>query len=119
MHISLGSWTTPEDLPDDYYSRLTLGHRLPVMVTEGGWSSRTVSDVITSPEMQRRYVVREAQLLDRVDAAGWFQLTFTDLDTSVWPPGIVPFAYNGLVDSSLAAKPALAPWDSLFARPRR
>jgi hypothetical protein len=54
-----------------------------------------------------------------VDAAGWFQLTFTDLDTSAWPSGIIPFAYNGLVDSTLSPKPALAPWDSLFARPRR
>ncbi len=115
----LGSWMRPEDLPDDYYSRLTQGHPLPVMVTEGGWSSRTVSDVVTTPEMQRRYIVREAQLLDRADAAGWFQLTFTDLDTSAWPPGIVPFAYNGLVDSTLAPKPALAPWDSLFSRRRR
>ena len=115
----LGNWPSPEALPDDYYSRLTLGHPMKVMVTEGGWSSRTVSSVVTTPAMQRRYIVREAQLLGHADAAGWFQLTFTDLDPTVYPPGIGPFAYNGLVDSTLAAKPALAAWDSLFALPRR
>jgi hypothetical protein len=114
----LGGWATPQDLPDDYYARLVQGTALPVIVTEGGWSSTTVSPVVTSPEMQRQYIIREAQLLDRAPALGWFQLTFTDLDLSYFPPAVAPFAYNGLVNVSLGPKPALAPWDSVFARPR-
>jgi hypothetical protein len=49
-----------------------------------------------------------------------FQLTFTDLDvTSIpQPPGsILPlFAALGMVDTQLRPKPALAVWDSLYAR---
>jgi hypothetical protein len=49
------------------------------------------------------------------------QLTFTDLDLSVLtlPPGsILPlFGHLGLVDSALKAKPALAAWDAVVARP--
>jgi len=113
----LAGYATPQDLPDDYYSRLVLGTALPVIVTEGGWSSTTVSSVVTSPALQRQYIVCEAQLLDRMTAKGWFQLTFTDLDLTAFPPGVAPFAYNGLVDVNLSPKPALAPWDSVFARP--
>ena len=114
----LAGFAQPEDLPLDYYSRIVQGQSLPVIVTEGGWSSVTVSSTSTTPAMQRRYIVREAQLIDQVTALGWFQLTFTDLDLAVWPPGIQPFAYLGLVDTNLNPKPALSPWDSLFARPR-
>ena len=111
----LASFARPEDLPIDYYARVVQGHVIPVMVTEGGWSSTTVSSTATTPAMQRRYIVRHAQLLDQVSTIGWFQLTFTDLDLSVWPPGIAPFAYLGLVDTNLNPKPALSAWDSLFA----
>jgi hypothetical protein len=115
----LAGWARPEDLPDDYYARLRGGRSIPVLVTEGGWSSRTVSSVVTDPAMQRRYIVRHARLLDGVRAAGWYQLTFTDLDLAAWPASIAPFAFNGLVDSALAAKPALGAWDSVRALPRR
>ena len=115
----LAGFADPDSLPDDYYSRIVLGTTLPVIVTEGGWSSTTVSSTITSPSMQGRYIIREARLLDHTAAIGWFQITFTDLDLATWPAGIAPFAYNGLVDTDLHAKPALAAWDSVFARPRR
>ena len=113
----LAGFAQPEDLPLDYYSRIVRGLTLPVIVTEGGWSSVTVSSTATTPAMQRRYIVRQAQLIDQVTALGWFQLTFTDLDLAVWPPQVAPFAYLGLVDTNLNPKPALAPWDSLFRRP--
>lgn len=117
----LVGWATPEEIPIDYYSRLVSGRSVPVMVTEGGWSSRTVNATPTSAELQRRYIVRHAQLLDHANASGWYQLTFTDLELSSggWPAGLWPFAYHGLVDSALTPKAALAPWDSVFARPRR
>jgi hypothetical protein len=114
----LAGFADPDSLPDDYYARIVSGTSLPVIVTEGGWSSTTVSSTVTSPAMQRRYIIREAQLLDHTHALGWFQLTFTDLDLATWPAGIEPFAYNGLVDIDLHPKPALAPWDSVFTRPR-
>src|SRR5262249_20760058 len=114
----LAGFAQPEDLPIDYYSRIVQGLSLPVIITEGGWSSVTVSSTATTPAMQRRYIVRQAQLVDQVTALGWFQLTFTDLDLSAWPSGVAPFAYLGLVDTDLNPKPALSAWDSLFARPK-
>jgi hypothetical protein len=56
-------------------------------------------------------------MLDTSRAAGWFQLTFTDLDVAAWPAGIAPFASLGLVDVSLKPKAALEAWDAAFARP--
>jgi hypothetical protein len=77
--------------------------------------------VTSSPQEQARYLVRQAALLDSARAIAVFQLTFTDLDLSAVtvPPGsILPlFAHLGLVDSALGPKPALAEWDSAFARP--
>ena len=112
----------PEDLPLDYYSRLVEGRSVPVMVTEGGWTSSSLGAVVSSPDVQRRYIVRQMDVLDRARAIGVFQLTFTDLDLAALslPSGsILPlFAYNGLVDASLQPKPALAAWDEAFARSR-
>lgn len=109
----------PDSLPLDYYARLRQGSGLPVMVVEGGWTSRSLGGLASSPQTQARYIARQAQLLDQALAVGVFQLTFTDLDTLALPPGtILPlFAYNGLVDENLTAKPALAQWDAVFARP--
>jgi len=51
------------------------------------------------------------------------QLTFADLDLAVItpppPPGLAYFASIGLVNADLDPKPALAAWDSAFARPLR
>ena len=112
----------PEDLPLDYYSRLVEGRAVPVGVTEGGWTSSSMGSVVSSPEVQRRYVVRQMEMLDRARAVAVFQLTFTDLDLptlSLPADSLLPlFAYNGLVDANLQPKPALAAWDEGFARPR-
>ena len=117
------AWPEPENVPTDYYARLRGSTALPVLVVEGGWTSASVSTVVSSPEKQRRYLVRQAQLLDAADAIFVFQLTFTDLDLSTFPPPLPPnlgfFAYLGLVDANLNPKPALTVWDSLFSLPRR
>jgi len=107
-------------VPSDYYSRLALGTSLPELVVEGGWASASVGPVVSTPERQARWIRRHVQLLDQAGALAVFQLTFTDLASSTFPPGsILPlFATLGLVDTTLAPKPALAPWDSAFARPR-
>ncbi len=112
----LAGWADPDSLPVDYFSRLTAGTSRPALMIEGGWSSTTVSSTATSAEMQRRYIAREASMLEAAGAVMWFQITFTDLDLAVFPPGIAPFAYLGLVDVNLVAKPALSAWDAVFAR---
>jgi hypothetical protein len=117
----LAGFTTPEQIPLDYYSRITSGAPLPMMVTEGGWTSGSVTGVTSSPEMQARYIRRQMQLADAAKLAGVFQITFTDLDLASFPVpqgSILPlFAQLGLVDASYRAKPALAVWDSVKAVP--
>lgn len=110
----------PEDIPENYYSRLLNGRTLPVMVVEGGWTSASVGTVQSSPDLQARYVTRHAQLLDSVAARAVVQLLFADLDLSTVPPPIpanLPlFAQIGLADSAFNPKPALGAWDAVYAR---
>jgi hypothetical protein len=72
----------------------------------------------SSEDEQRRYIVRQRELLDEAGATAVFQLTFTDLDvdstSNVWL-----FARLGLVDVDLNAKASLAPWDAIFTRSYR
>lgn len=117
----LAGFDEPEDLPANYFSRLVEGRDIPVAVTEGGWSSATLDDIVSSEDEQRRYIERQAELLDDAGAIAVFQLTFTDLDISEVtppPPTILElFIHNGLVDVDLNPKPALAAWDAIYARP--
>ena len=119
----LGGFAEPEQVPIDYYSRVAGSSALPAMVVEGGWSSASVPGVTSSPERQARWIARQMQLLDRANAAGVFQITFTDLDLAAWPVpagSILPlFAQLGLVDADFKPKPALSEWDKAFARPLR
>jgi hypothetical protein len=112
----LGGFSQPADIPGDYYEKLVAGAPIPVMVLEGGWPSVTVGGVAGTPAMQAAYILRQADLLDRADAKGVFQITFTDLDLTSWPAGIAPFANLGLVDVDLQPKEALTTWDSVLAR---
>ncbi|CAN5357606.1 hypothetical protein BH11PSE9_BH11PSE9_32750 [soil metagenome] len=116
----------PQDIPDDWYSRVVGGSSIPTMVSEGGWNSATVSTpdsatLASSPELQREYIDRQAQLLDSISAVGWVQLYFADLDLSALQPStrdsLKPFAYLGLTDSDFKPKSALSAWDALHARP--
>jgi hypothetical protein len=94
-----------------------------VFVAEGGWTSASVGAVVSTPELQRRYLPKQAALLDSVSAIAWLQLLHADPDLTQWPPPIptnLPlFTSIGLVDSNFVPKPALAEWDALFARPLR
>lgn len=116
----LGGFAEPESLPADYYSRLVTGHALPELVVEGGWTSVSLGGIVSSRAKQARYLTRQGLLLDSARAIGLFQLTFADFDLSAIPvpPGstLPLFAHVGVVDSALGPKPALAVWDSLFAR---
>jgi hypothetical protein len=110
----------PTDIPLNYYTKLVEGKPLPVFVSEGGWSSETVTSFTDTPQKQKDYITRQGQLLDEVGATAYFQLTFTDVDLSALPAGtpsnINLFAYTGLVDKDLQPKPALDAWDALFKR---
>jgi hypothetical protein len=116
----LAGFNEPDSVPLNYYSRLVVGHNVPVMVTEGGWTSISFGSIVSSTQKQQRWIVRQMQLLDTAHAIAVFQLTFTDLDLSgiTLPPGsILPvFAHLGLVDINLQPKPALDPWDKTFLR---
>ena len=109
----------PEDIPINYYARLVEGRAIPSMITEGGWSSATIDTMVSSEDEQKRYIQRQARLLDEVGAIAAFQLTFTDLDLASIPsppPGLELFAALGLVDVDLNPKAALSAWDAVFAR---
>ncbi len=117
----LGGFSEPERIPIEYYSRINSKWSLPLLIVEGGWPSASVRGAFTSsPAMQARYVTRQSQLLEHANALAAFQLPFADLDLASFPkplPAILPlFATLGLVDSDLRPKPALATWDSIFAR---
>jgi hypothetical protein len=119
----LGGFSDPADVPDDYYSRIVSDQPIPVLVTEGGWTSASVAAVVSSPFKQAAWIHREGELLDLAPSVAFFQLDFTDLALSFFPPiadsGSLPyFAHLGLVDTTLAPKVALASWDTLFALPR-
>lgn len=115
----LGGFTLPEDVPLNYYSRLVETAPLRELVLEGGWPSVAAGSVASTPELQSRYIRRQAAILDQAVAAAVFQITFTDLDLSASPPpagSILPlFSHLGLVDSALIPKPALAVWDSVLS----
>lgn len=116
----LGGFADPADLPLDYYA-LPGATPLPLLVIESGWPSASAGSLASSPDSQRHYIERHAQILDRARASAWFQITFTDLDLAASPPppgSVLPlFASLGLVDANLQPKPALAAWDAAFARP--
>jgi hypothetical protein len=117
----LGGFTDPARIPLDYYTRIRGSRSLPLLVVEGGWPSASVRGVFSSsPEMEARYIARQSKVLDEANAIAVFQLSFTDLDLGSFPkplPTILPlFATLGLVDADLRPKPALAPWDKIFAR---
>lgn len=115
---------SPDEIPIDYYSKLVEGKDLPVFVSEGGWSSQSVTtpteSFVSSPQLQEAYIKHHPKLLDDVQAIAVFQLTFTDIDLEALPPdvpeNIVYFTFLGLVDDQLDPKPSLSAWDNLFAR---
>jgi hypothetical protein len=119
----LGGFAEPEDVPLDYYARLTAGAPLPGLVVEGGWTSASVADIASSPEKQARWIRRQVQLADRAALVALTQIMYTDLDLSAYPVpegSILPlFVHLGLVDASFRSKPALGEWQAAFARPLR
>jgi hypothetical protein len=100
----------------------------PVLLVEGGWTSASVSapgiTFTSDPAKQARWWRRQFALADHAGLSGLYQLTFTDLDLASFPPqppgSILPlFAALGVVTADLAPRPALAVYDSAFARTLR
>src|SRR5215831_19993538 len=117
-------FSDPDKIPLDYYTRIAGGRSLPIIVVEGGWTSAALGSMQSSTEMQARYVRRHEMILDSAKALAVFQLNYSDIDISSYPlqpPGssLAAFTSIGFVDVSLKAKPALATYDSIFARPLR
>ena len=112
----------PKDIPLNYYSRLVEGKNLPVFITEGGWSSASVTtpirSFVSSPEMQKIYIEHHTALLNTVRAQAVFQLVFTDIDGTALPSDVPDnidyFLCLGLVDINFVFKPALKAWDQVF-----
>ena len=118
------AFADPDQIPLDYYTRLEAGRKLPIMVVEGGWTSASVGTVQSSPLVQARYLRRLERLLDSANAVAVFQLNYTDIDISAYPPqppgsALALFTSIGLVDTAFKAKLALSTYDSIFARPLR
>lgn len=115
-------FSKPSDMPANYYSKLVEGRSLAVFVSEGGWTSASITTadflIVSSPEMQQDYVTHHSKLLDEAKATAVFQLLFTDLDEASFPPDIPENIYYftsiGLVDINLKPKSALSVWDELF-----
>jgi hypothetical protein len=112
----------PMDIPLNYYSRLVEGKNFPVFITEGGWTSASVTtpdrSFVSSPEIQKAYIEHHAHLLNEVGATAVFQLLFTDFDITAVPDDVPDninyFLYIGLVDVNFNIKPALNAWDEIF-----
>jgi hypothetical protein len=118
----LGRFDEPAQMPNDWYTRPLNGRTIPTVVTEGGWTSANTGSVVSSSAKQARWIARQMVLADALAPRYVFQLLFTDIDLVAFnrqnDPQLLPFARLGLVDMSLQAKPALAAWDSAFARRR-
>jgi hypothetical protein len=114
-------FNAPENLPSTYYSRLLAGRGVSAMVAEGGWSSASFGAVISTPDAQARFLTRQADLLDSIQATAVIQTLFADLDLASLPQALAdqlaPFANLGIADSAFTGKPAQAVWDRSFARP--
>jgi hypothetical protein len=118
----LGGFTDPAQIPSDYFSRLRGDPALPVLITEGGWSSANIGTIHSSPALQAAWIRRASEIAQNARALAWFQLSFTDINLPAFglpadDPQLVPFVTIGLVDTALVPKPALAEWDSVFALP--
>jgi hypothetical protein len=118
----LGDYAEPSQVPDDWYSRPLNGRSIPTVITEGGWTSAATGTIASTPEKQARWIARQMQLADALKPRYLFQLVFADLDLVAYgrpnDPQLTPFARLGVVDATLSPKPALATWDSAFARRR-
>ncbi|MFQ5664704.1 MAG: hypothetical protein ACE5HL_12845 [Terriglobia bacterium] len=119
---------TPADIPDDYFSRFAQATPLPLILVEGGWSSRgglSFRPSETSPQDQAAFFSRYEQLLDGVQADLWVMLFFADIDVGAFglpaerEAVLSNFAFMGIVDQTLTPKLSFEVWERIFSRPHQ
>jgi hypothetical protein len=112
-------FTSPEDVPADYYAPITRRTALPVGFTEVGWPSAPIEPLVGSafedlggtPAEQVRFIERLDELFAPVDLA--FALWVWAYDTEAVGP---TFASLGLHEYDGAPKPALEAWRAFITR---
>jgi hypothetical protein len=123
VYPHMGGFTSPAQIPNDYYSRLAGSPVLPLMVTEGGWASNSGAYWTGNQTVQAEWITRQAALLDAAKAVAVFQLNATDIDLTTYAMGpgvdLSPHSALGVLDVQLQPKPSLTTWDRVFARPTR
>lgn len=116
-------FSTPAEIPADYFARFDAATTKPLLMVEGGWSSAAVGAVDGTPAEQADYFRRMVELLDGVDALVWVMLFYADLDLATYglPPdreaGLASFSRMGIVDTELRPKPAFDIWQEAYRRP--
>lgn len=82
-------------------------------------SPATIYNGVKKAMKQSAYILKQSEMLNEAKAIGLFSLTFTDIDLTALPDGVDPsiqyFAYLGVVDKDLNAKPAFESWKKIFA----
>lgn len=113
----------PADIPDNYLERFREATDLPLIMVEGGWSSRNTAAIQSTPEEQADFYRRFEGFLDGVEADVWIMLLYADLDIDALglPPdraeALSNFAFMGIADDQFVPKPAFDVWQRIFERP--
>ena len=120
----------PDNLPGDWLSQVTtLAQGKPVAVTETGWIAEDLVipafgvNVPSNEEFQRAYADRLLSEADSLDAKFVIWFAIVDYD-ALWngvlaqDPVAAIWRDIGLYDEQLRSRPALAEWQSWFARAR-
>jgi hypothetical protein len=115
----LGGFTEPEQIPQDYFTRVRGSHHLDLLLVEGGWASQSAGGFISStgetgpvhpPSRESRGRLGPDQVVPAELHRPRYVAFFPDA-----PPILVLFATLGLVNTELQPKPSLQAWDSVFA----
>lgn len=116
------SFSSPAEIPIDYFRRFEVASGKPLLMAEGGWGSAGGPN--NSPANQAAYYQRMFDLLDGVQAELAILLLYQDLDLSEPGWGFTPdqvsilthFASMGMVEITGALKPVHAVWEERFQR---
>jgi hypothetical protein len=112
------------DIPTAYYAPLLLRTDKPVAVAEGGYTTQTIGNMVSSPEDQVEYIrAIHDQLGSRL--AFWVNTLLSDFNLDSYSKYMLAngqteqdvtslgfFAYIGLQNFDGTPKPALELWDS-------
>lgn len=121
----------PASLPADWLSQVTgLARGKPVAIAENGWAAQDLVipafgvNVPSNASFQQAYMsimLAEAEQLDMAFVIWWAHVDFDAMWNGALMQDPVARIWRdiGLVDETLQDRPALATWQSWYARPRR